>query len=205
MNEEEQEDLRQENQHRANSLPYSIDDKRTQHAVGQHAADPGARGVQAYLEKVLERLAGEKNDLKDGNHDEREDRRSPEAMQKDVVEPLGPDRSGGTAVAGVFADTHRPFAHGAGAADYRQLQRIGGNRGRREKVRDRLETFAGHGAYQSHRSAKFASQGQHVNGAVLLVQFVGHVEQHERGQAEGDDTSGEHEVGVKVVGVRARR
>src|SRR6185312_5025218 len=38
--------------------------------------------------------------------------------------------------------------------------------------------------------------------AALLPQFVSHIKQHQRGQAEGDNPRGEHQVAAEVVGVQ---
>ncbi len=49
--------------------------------------------------------------------------------------------------------------------------------------------------------AEFAGEREGVELAAAGFHLVGHVEQHERGQADGEDGRGEHELAVEVGGV----
>ena len=116
-------------------------------------------------------------------------------MQEDVVEPLGPDRCGGTAIVRVLAHAHRPLAHVTRAAHDGQFQ---ADRQRAKPTDRKFVTASSPSPVIALTSAtgvcQFARQRQHVDGAVLLVQFVGHVQQHQRRQAERDHASGQHQV-----------
>ena len=123
-------------------------------------------------------------------------------MQKYVVEPLRPDRRDRPTIVGVFADADGPLAHAAGAAHHGQFQRLRNWRGGGKKIRYRLQTQAGRRTHQRNRSAQLARQRQNIDRAVLLVQFVRHIQQHQRRQAERNHARGEHEVRIQVVGVQ---
>ena len=64
-----------------------------------------------------------------------------------------------------------------------------------------MQTFAGDGAGKRDGCAKLARQLQHVHLAALLVQLVGHVEQHQGGESESDDAPGQNQMAVQVIGV----
>ena len=63
-----------------------------------------------------------------------------------------------------------------------------------EKERDGVEAGAVDGADLRDRRVEFARQLEHVDMAAARLHEVGHVEQHQRGQADGEHRQGEHEL-----------
>ena len=123
-------------------------------------------------------------------------------MQKDGIQPSGPDWRCRTAIFRVRSDAHCPLAIAARAAHNRQLQRIGSGGRRGKEILHGNDAFAGGRANQRNRRPQLARQGQHVDMAALLAQFVGHVQQHQRGKAERDDARRQHQVRVQIGGIQ---
>jgi len=73
--------------------------------------------------------------------------------------------------------------------------------GAEEEVGDDVEAFALGGADEGDRVAELFGEGEGVDLTAAGLELVGHVEQHERGQADGEDRRGEHELAVHVRGV----
>ena len=120
---------------------------------------------------------------------------SPNAVQEECIQPRRPDWSRGTAVARVLCrpgpptrDSRAccpppaaPEARDSGDAEDR-------------KFCTAIKTLAGGGADQRDRRSQLARQRQHVDVAALLAQLVGHVQQHQRRQAQRNHACGQHQV-----------
>ena len=123
-------------------------------------------------------------------------------MQKHVIQPARPDRRGGTAIIRILAYANGPLAHAARAADHGKFHRLGSGDAAGKKIGDRFETRARGRTDQGHRSSQLACQREHVHAAVLLVQFVRHVQQHQRRQTQRDHAPCQHQVAVQVGGIQ---
>ena len=70
-----------------------------------------------------------------------------------------------------------------------------------QEVRNYVQALAFGGADERDGMTEFAGQGERVQLAAARLHLVGHVEQHQRGQADGEDRRGQHQLAVHVGGV----
>jgi hypothetical protein len=70
-----------------------------------------------------------------------------------------------------------------------------------KEVGDDVEAGALGGADERDGVAEFAGERERVQLAAAILHLIGHVEQHQRGQPDGEDRRGQHELPVHVGGV----
>ena len=73
--------------------------------------------------------------------------------------------------------------------------------GARQKIEHLIHAFATPRADQRHGRAQFRCQFLQIHAAAAAAQVVGHVEDHQRGQAQRQDGRGQHQVARHVSGI----
>ena len=185
--EEEQKDLRQEDEHRADAFPHAVEQERLQPGDGNERAGEIGSAGEEIAEAIGERLAEREDDFEDADDDGEEEQRSPDAMQQDVVDlarVLGGERG---LVAGVAADLLSPVVRALRVAHDGQRERLGFFAVAIlliEEERDGVEAGAVDGADERNRSAELARELERVDLAATRLHQVRHVEKNERGQAD---------------------
>ena len=147
--------------------------------------------------------------MEDGEDDREKDERAGDAVQQYGVQAARPQRSRGRLVVGARGDLRGPTAAGGGALQDGQLHgaELGGECvvGVQEKLWDDVEPRALCRADQSHRMPKLSRQCEGVQLAAARLHLIGHIQQHERRQADGEDGRGKHELPVQVGGVEDKQ
>ena len=64
-----------------------------------------------------------------------------------------------------------------------------------------LDAGAARGTDQGNRTAQLLRQSQRIHDAAARLHQVRHIQQHHRGQAEGEDRPGQHELAAQVEGI----
>ena len=128
--EEQQQNLRQEDEHGGDALPCAVEQQRLQPAGGQQGTDEFAHAGEDVAEAVGERLADGEDHFKDADDDDEKQQRPPDAMEEDVVDLAGVLGGERGAVAGAAADLRGPGVGAGGVAEHGQGQRLGGCRAR---------------------------------------------------------------------------
>src|SRR6185312_17053207 len=82
----QQKNLGQEDQHRADALPYSVDQQRLDPTGGQQRSSQIAQVSKNGAKTVGKRLTDGEYDFEDPDDHRHKEQRSPDAMQKNVVE-----------------------------------------------------------------------------------------------------------------------
>ena len=87
--EEEDQDLGEEDEHRPHPGPHSVHQQGAEPGIGQHTRNVFARGSDQRLGGVHEGYRPREDGLEDQSHHHGEDDRSPQTMQHEAVEPVG--------------------------------------------------------------------------------------------------------------------
>ena len=204
--EEEQQDLRQEDEHGLHAVPKAVAQQQAQPVIGKQQRGLGARVGEQQSEAVGERLAEREDDLEDREDDGEEDERAGDAMEQYRIQAARPQRGGRRLIVGAGGDLRGPGAAGGGCLDDRQLH--GARRflddivGVEEEFGDDVEACAFGGADERDGMAEFAGQGERIQLAAAVLHLIGHIQQHQRGQPDGEDRRGQHQLAVHVGGVQ---
>ena len=207
--EEQQENLGEEDEHGGDAFPHAVEEKRLQPAGGEERADEIGGAGQQVAEAVGERLADGEDDFKDGDDDNQKEQRSPNAMEENVVDLVGVLSGERRLIAGAAADLRGPGMRAGGVAEDGQSDGLGAGAAMAillvEEERDGVEAGALDGADLRDGRAELARQFEWVDAATARVHEVGHVEEHERGKADGEDRHGEHELAGEVERIQNQK
>ena len=117
--EEEQQDLRQEDEHGLHAVPQAVSQQQAQPIVGQQKRGLGAKAGEQDAHAVRERLAQGKDDLKDGEDHREEDERSGERSSRTESRRRVHERGCGGLIAGARGDLRGPGAAGGAGSGAR--------------------------------------------------------------------------------------
>ena len=123
-------------------------------------------------------------------------------MQEDGVEAAGPDGRRGRTVGSALAKVGGPLAAGGHVLQDGEFDAGGrgveARGGAEEELLNAINAGAFGGADESDGRFQFGRKGSDVDFAAALGEIVGHVEQHEGGQAEAENGSGEDEIAAEI-------
>jgi hypothetical protein len=74
-----------------------------------------------------------------------------------------------------------------------------------EEVGNDVEAGAMRGADEGYGMTQLAGKGQRVQIAAARFHLIGHVQQHQRGQTDGEDRRGQHQLTIQVRGVEYKQ
>ena len=125
-------------------------------------------------------------------------------MQQNIVDLARVGRRERGLVTGAAADLRGPVVRAGRVADDGQLDAMGFGVAVLliEKERDGVEPGAVDGADLRHRRVEFARQLERVDLAAARLHQVRHVEQHQRGQADGKHRHGQHQLARQMQRVQ---
>ncbi len=131
------------------------------------------------------------DDFKDADDDDEKEQRTPDAMEENAVELAAGFSGEGRVIAGTAADLRGPGVGAGSVAEDREGEALFGflcglGEGTLiEEERDGVKAGALGGADLGDGCAELAGELEGVDGAAAGVHEVAHVEEDQRGQAEG--------------------
>ena len=203
--EEQDQDLRQEHDHRTDAFDHAIDQQRAEQRIGHFGGQEPLQCGEARIDRVHERLCPAEHRLEHQEHDREQQDRASHGMQRDRVEHVRPaadlclghgrgrrdlacaalERDDVVLYAAVgFAEAHRPVDDDAGQ---RRLQLV--------------EATLAHRDGRDHRHAEFAFEHLGVELQAVALGKIDHVERDNDRQAECDQLEREAQVVVEIGGI----
>ena len=184
-------------------FPRAVEDERLNPAGRQQGPDQVANIGQDDAKSVGEWLADGEDHLKYAHHHDQEEKRSPNAVQQDVVDLACALNRKRRTVAGAAAELRGPVVRARCIAQDGQSQRLGaGAVGLlMKKERHGIEARSAYGADLGDGRAQFAGQLEGVDVSATSLHQVAHVEQYQGRQSKGEHRGGQHQLAGKVQGI----
>ncbi len=200
---EQDQDLGKEDDHRAHPGEDSVDDERAEEAGGKHVGDHGTGGDGRGLERVGGRGAPREHRLEHDEQDRREDDRPGNGMEQQPVEPVGDPANRGFAddgaerdVAGAALKCEAVVAGAGAGADF-----AGGKQHGVELPQQRVDAALADGDGFDDGDAEFGLKLRRVELEPVAFRQVDHVERDHHRQPELDQLQRQAEVIVEVGSV----
>ena len=197
--EEEEEDLREEDHDRTDARPDALDEELAEDARREHRSEPRAGGADGPVDEVHEGRGGVEDRLEDGDDDDEEDERAGDGMQEEAVEAARPDGRRGGLIFRRFAHARGPLAAAREVGEDREeVHRPRDADAPPQELQDRVVPLAGRRADERDGRAEPLGESFGLYVAAALLQLVGHVQDDEGRQTQGEDRRRQDEVAAEV-------
>ena len=201
----QQQNLREEDQNRADAFPHAVEQQRLQPADGQQRARKIARRASISPSRLRAAGPSEKTTSKTAITTSEKQQRSPDAVQQHVVDLariLGRERSAGSWCAGSPARPSCACWRHCPAREAPAAWLVAAWPSAIAGRVERLEARSMHGADVRYGGAELPRQLERVDLAAARLHQVAHVQQHQRGQTDGEHRRGEHQLAGQMQRVQ---